>query len=220
MNTKWIKRTFAGIAMNAISLAPSLLPSMCEQNLYSSESAIFYEIPKNMNNENLEDIVKLQRDNKYRKKAMEQNSDKIVAPYYRSVPSGYCSKYAIKASKNLFGKEFVSQDAWNLRYKNKVVDEIDSIGEIKELIIDDKLTPGMIVGVYNPKSNKNRRKDLERHRIKYSHVVVYAGINKEFEPEFIQQYGRRIEKLTLNELIEKGLTPKEIIDVSKELASK
>jgi len=219
--TKTMKKT---IASALISGATVLGPSMCEKTVYSNTNQE-YNVQNEISNtidrlgkSNLEKRIKQQREYIFEQKSIEQNSDKIKAPHYKNIPPGYCARYATTASKKMFGKEYENHEAWNLRYKNKIVENLDSIGELKELVINGKLEPGMIIGIYNPKSNKNKRKDLTHNKIKYSHVMVYAGINKDNELEFIHQLGKKIEKINLSDIQElenKGWKLIEILDDSE-----
>ncbi len=144
-------------------------------------------------------------------KMQEQSSDEIPTPYFR-LKKDRCSQYSRLAAKKLFGKEYNSGHAWNLRYSNKVVHEIQKQESIKDLIIRDKLEPGMLIGVYQPRSSYKNRKDEKGQKVKYTHVITYLGLNNQGKPEFVNQLGRRIQRITDEDFSKKKFTPKEIID--------
>ncbi|MCX6750843.1 MAG: hypothetical protein NTZ83_05275, partial [Candidatus Pacearchaeota archaeon] len=132
-------------------------------NFINENSKNTKEIYESYESSRLEKLVEEYRESVFKQRAEEQSSDKIRVPYFR-ISSGNCSEYAKKSAHKLFGKEYVwdkkkhdAGAAWNLRYYNPVINEIDSIGEIKELIIEGNLKPGMILGMYNPKSKYNRK---------------------------------------------------------------
>ncbi len=158
----------------------------------------------------LEEIAKRNKERLLYQKHLEQNSEKINPPIYR-LNSDHCSEYALLAARKLFGKEYNWRNTWDLRYKNQVVSEIKNNENILELIINNKLKPGMIVGTKIPNSNYENEIDLEGNKAKYTHVLVYVGINQDNEPEFIHQLGSRIMKSSLLELEKKKFIPKEII---------
>jgi hypothetical protein len=221
MKTKFLKKTATSLGFSLLSL----LPSLYEKPSYSSSETGYNAkqemeiIQKSM----LEDLVKKERNFLFEQRAEEQSSDEIKAPSIK-VKKDHCAEYATKAAYKLFNKKYNRHDAWNLQYTNQIVNELDSIGEIKELIIRGYLKPGMLIGTKRPLTQKQLKKygkDLKGNTPEYTHVVVYAGVNDNLEPEFVQQYGRKIEKLTLSELVNKDLIPVEILDTSdKQLEEK
>jgi hypothetical protein len=159
---------------------------------------------------NLERMI--ERDQTFNKRIQEQSSDEISAPQYRLDPE-HCSQYARLSAKRLFDKEYIGADAWNLRYKNKVAHHLKENEDFKELITNNILRPGMMVGVKQPnnRTSYENKKDLEGNKAKYTHVILYVGLNDSGEPEFIHQYGRKKEKITEKDFEKRKLTPKEII---------
>ncbi len=219
--SKLFKRFVLGAGLNALTLAGSLH----NQNAYSSANL---EKNHSVNFSNLEEAVltKEEKEKKFNEKVIEYNSSKIKLPYYHNIPPGFCSQYAKTVAKNLFNKEYVweknkpnSGAAWNLRYSNEVVEKLDSLGEIKELIINDVLKPGMLVGIYNPKSRHNNKKDLKGNKVDYTHVMLYVGIDKKGEPEFFHQIGSKIERINLSKIRDfeqKGWKVIEVIDAKQD----
>ena len=96
-------------------------------------------------------------------------------PHYslREVPPFHCARYARYIARDLFGKNYAPADAWNLRYHNGLT--LDVTDDIESLVHSGQLKPGMIVGIYNPRSCNNQRKDEIRQPIRYSHVAVFLG---------------------------------------------
>jgi hypothetical protein len=159
---------------------------------------------------------KINKNKKYSIETLEVKKEGIeinIEPPFLKVKPNHCARYAIQASNKLFGKEYNYEDAWNLRYSNKILKEIRSFQEVNW----DSIPEGTILGVYNPKSNYNKRKDKKNKKIKYSHVVLYVGNDNKENPWFIHQWGKEIEKISIEGLLEKKLRPIEIID-SKSLS--
>ena len=163
--------------------------------------------------EEAKEIARRKRDALFDQEALKDNSDKIKQPYFRLNPS-HCSKYARLSAKKLFKKEYIAEDAWNLKYANKTIydfKENETLNDsttyetLKDLIIKGTLEPGMIVGAKLDipaklyKKYGNRGFDKKRNKIDYTHVMLYIGLNKEKQPEFIQHWGRKIEKITLED---------------------
>ena len=228
MKYKFLKKTAIGMGLSFATL----LPSFYEKSVYSSSETGYdtqkgvefadYKFRKSI----LEELVKKERESLFEKRAIEQSSDKIKLPYFNIIPS-HCSEYAKKAAKKLFNKEYVWDKekknggaAWNLRYYNPIIEQLDSIGEIKELIIDGRLKQGMIIGMYNPKSPHNRKKDVTGNKVEYTHIMTYGGINKR-EIEFFHQLGSKIERANLNrikELENKGWKVIEVLNAPDNLS--
>jgi hypothetical protein len=166
--------------------------------------------PENNLTKSLERII--ERDHIFEQRGIENNSEGVRAPRYR-IEANHCSQYAALSARKLFDKKYNRHEAWNLRYKNKIVHEIKENETIKDLIIDGKLKPGMILGIEYPESSHVNDKDLMGDTVKYTHVAVYMGINNK-EPEFIHQFGENIEKITEEDFEKKNLIPKEILDVN------
>ncbi len=117
-----------------------------------------------------------------------------------------CANYATQAAEKLYRKHYTPANAWNLRDNNNILFPINSYEELETLAKDKIIQPGMIIGTYNPSSSRNKKNRL------YTHVVLYIGINKQGEPEFVHQWGSKIKQWTLSELKAKKLKPIEVID--------
>jgi hypothetical protein len=138
-------------------------------------------------------------------------ADTIYLPKIRVKPS-HCSEYAVKSAKDIFGKEYIRQNAWNLRYYNKIEKSIENSDSLYSYLSKREFSEGVIIGMYNPHSKYNRKYDFNRKRVKYSHVVLYIGLDSLQNPQFIHQWGRKKEKVGLEGLLEKGLRPVEVLD--------
>ena len=69
----------------------------------------------------------------------------------------------------------------------------------------------MIVGFDNPNSRYKNHRDRKGKKAKYTHVSLYLGTNGK-DLQFAHQFGKKIEKVNLNELINNDLIPKEVLD--------
>lgn len=171
--------------------------------------------PETKIQQNLERII--EKGKIFEEKIKEQSSDEIKAPQYNT-PRDYCSRYARIAAENIFGKKYSWEDAWNLRYKDKIAHHFNENDSFKELITNNILRPGMLVGVKQPdnKTSHENDKDLEGNKVKYTHIILYAGLNDSGEPEFLHQYGRKKEKINEKDFEKFGFTPKEIITTKED----
>ncbi len=188
---------------NIVLATALLLAGSSYQNNFSKDHN-----PDKLLANRLERII--EKDKIFERKILEQSSDEISAPQYRTPPD-YCSRYAKIAAENLFGKEYVREKAWNLRYKNKIASPFKEDQNLKELVTNNILRPGMLIGIYNPKSDYNNKIDLEGNKAKYTHIATFLGINDSGELEFAHQFGKKSDKITEQELRKKKLVPKEII---------
>ena len=149
-------------------------------------------------------------------KVQEDNiaDNKIVpeAPVYDEykVPAGYCARYVRYAARDLFGVEYPSADAWKLRDADGI-DEIKvSNDNLENLANKDRLKPGMLVGVYNPKSKYNSNEEVKK--VGYSHVVLFLGKDKDGRLWFADKFGSKTRKKTIEDLKkENGLVPVEVL---------
>ena len=146
---------------------------------------------------------KIKKDFLWDKAIKEQSTKDLNKPYYHIKPN-HCSKYARLSTKKVFGKKYNGADAWNLQYSNPVIYEFKGNEKIKDLIIDEILKPGMLLGskwpVKNIKKYGKYGKDIKGNPIEYTHVVTYWGINDKKEPLFLHQWGRNQELKTEKEL--------------------
>ncbi len=191
---------------------------------YENQAYEFYEKSR------LEEILKKEQEIIFEEKKQEQNTNGIKIPYYKIDPNS-CSKYARLSAKKIFGKEYNPANAWDLKYDNKILynfhpEEIinDSIiyESLRKKVIDGTLKPGMILVTsrdMKPNEYKNYRtyrfpgKDKEGNKIEETHAILYLGINKEGEFEFLNQWVNKIEKMTINDFKhKKNLKPRIILD--------
>jgi hypothetical protein len=151
----------------------------------------------------------------FQRRIKEQSSDEIQPPYYKLNPN-MCARYATLAAKNLFDEEYKTGNAWNMRYSNKIAHPLKNKEKLTDLIIDNILRPGMIIGAEQPRSKYKGVKDSQGNKAEYTHVLLYVGLNDNKQPEFIHQFGRRIEKITEKDFEKRKLTPKEIITTKED----
>ncbi|PIN93907.1 hypothetical protein COU54_01185 [Candidatus Pacearchaeota archaeon CG10_big_fil_rev_8_21_14_0_10_31_24] len=135
---------------------------------------------------------------------------KVPVYSFDEVPAGYCARYARLVAESLFEEKFVPENAWNLRYSNKVVKDLDR-NNLANLIRDGEIKPGMILGIYNPNSLNNLRSDKSGRKIKYSHVGLYLGTNSFGEGLVAHQYIKDTKVESISDLELEGLILKEVI---------
>ena len=179
------------------------------------------EISKNVRDKQATEVMHRYRESLYNKIAEEQSTRYIRLPHYSLSPN-HCAQYARMSAKKLFGKNYWGADAWNLQYSNSVVYEFKGNEDLKDLIINGVLEPGMLVTSSFPvkdiKKYGRRGKDNKGKAIKDTHVIVYDGVNANGVPEFSHQWGSRIQKNTEEELKQKyNLKFGKILDDGKDL---
>lgn len=124
-----------------------------------------------------------------------------------------CARYARSIAKDLFGKKYRPEDAWDLQYANRVVASVGEEDSLEKLADKGTLKPGMMVGVFNPDSKYNSRKDRNGRPVRYTHVITYLGDDPQTsEPLFADQFGKQTRVQTEEELRDGGLIPRQIID--------
>lgn len=128
------------------------------------------------------------------------------------VPAGMCSRYVRKAALDVFGIQYPSADAWDMR-NSLNIDEIKVNSEkLIQLAKDGTLKPGMILGIYYPKSHYNVR--AEKAGAGYTHLGIYLGKDNE-KLYFADKFGKLTRtKISLDELVSKGLEPRELLFLS------
>lgn len=126
------------------------------------------------------------------------------------VPPNMCSRYVRKAGEDLFGKEYPSADAWELR-DFLGIDEmkVGSFENLKDLEMNGRLKPGMILGVHNPKSKYNQR--AQQTGAGYTHVMIYLG-KQDGRMYFADKFGPNTRtKVSLEDIAKSNLEPIEIL---------
>lgn len=140
----------------------------------------------------------------------------IKAPVYSSstVPTNMCSRYVRLAAKDLFGIEYPSADAWDIRDDQHVKEIVlGDFNSLRRLVDEDKITPGMIIGFYNPSSKYNSR--AQEDGAGYTHVMLYVGKDGS-EPVLADKFGKETRVLSLEELSKTKIVPKEAMYISRD----
>ncbi len=125
------------------------------------------------------------------------------------LPSANCALYARLATEQLFNKHYTHSHAWDRRYNDVLVAKVDN-KSLKDFEASGILKPGMIIGMYNPKSTYNNWLDSKNKKVTYTHNVVYLGKDKG-NLVFGHQFGT-VRTQTLEQILHDGLVPREIID--------
>lgn len=166
--------------------------------------------------QSLERII--EREKTFHQRIQEQSSDEIKAPKYKTKGSK-CSRYVRQSARDLFGKTYFWRDAWDLRYPSEIVHTFSEKQgeklerELKELIIDGVLTQGAVIGIKQPDDQTayENEIDQEGNIAKYTHVIVYGGLDPNGKPVFFHEYGFDQEKISLDYFKENNFTPIEVI---------
>jgi hypothetical protein len=144
------------------------------------------------------------------------HSQALKIPVYTEISASktpQCAKYARHVAKDVFGKTYQPDDAWDLQYKNKVVAQVSRRTTLEKLADRGILRPGMMVGIYNPRSDFNSGRDEKGKPREYTHVIVYLGDDpKTSEPLFADQFGQDTRVKTEKQLKRTGLVPREILN--------
>lgn len=121
-----------------------------------------------------------------------------------------CALRACEIAEHHFGKHYEPSAAWDRKYLDVVVARGDDLA-LEALISQDVVTPGMLVGMYNPKSSYLDGVDMNGQQRAFTHIVVYLG-KKDGNALFAHQYGPEISVVTENGLRALGLTSKYVFD--------
>jgi len=145
---------------------------------------------------------------------VELESGEMEVPVFSrfKLTPGSCSGYARRVASELFGKDFSHANAWDRRYVDNVVCGVETNVELEALERFETLKPGMIVGVFYPRSYYNGAKDMEGNPVAYTHNLVYLGRDKTGELTFAEQFGVNTRTRTLAEFSDHGFEAREIID--------
>ena len=139
--------------------------------------------------------------------------NQIEVPYYPLTLVGLfeCAKYVRLAAKQIFGKHFARCNAWDRRYEDAVVAEINgtALGDLQRQRI---LQQGMVVGFYNPESHYKNHRDIKGKPIRYSHNALFVGLSSRGRLLFAHQYGAETRLQDVNSILRQGLEPIEILD--------
>lgn len=138
---------------------------------------------------------------------------KIEVPVYNHIKlkSGNCSGYVRLAAKDIFGEEYQPETAaWDRRHKDMPICKVERNEQLVELAEQGILQPGMIVGVFYPRSTHLNEMGMDGEKVPYTHNMLYLGRNDEGKLVFAEQFGR-IRTRTLEQFAENGLEAREII---------
>lgn len=137
-----------------------------------------------------------------------------------TVPSNFCGRYAVNASKKHYDNEFTRGNAWDMRYDNKIIEKLEKnpYRALDSLRMIGELSPGMILGVYNPGSGQNGKKDKKGIERKYTHVMMFAGKNKEGKLMYDHKWGGKTLRVDHEWMKARNIAPKEVFGVKNDPA--
>ena len=118
-----------------------------------------------------------------------------------------CSRYARLFAKEHFGIRYASAHAWDRKYVDRIVCEVDSNKKLIDYIKSGLVSPGMMIGVYNPDSKWNDELDSRGNKIVSSHVLLYLGENGG-SPIFTDQFASDFLFRNVNDFDNDGLVAK------------
>ncbi len=132
-----------------------------------------------------------------------------------------CSGYVRNAAEDLFGKEFSWSNAWDRIHNDDVV--VSNVANNDELITyvnQGVLKPGMVLGIRCPGSSFSDRLDQTGNPVRNTHNELYLGAedvnrNGKFDTNelyFAHQFITNIERITLEDMNQRGLEAVYIVD--------
>jgi len=138
------------------------------------------------------------------------------APRYRRLVDD-CSQYTRRAANELFGIKYSWAHAWDrpkienslYKFESKKFDYEGKIIELDSLFKKGVLERGVIFGFYNSKSKYNSKKRA------YTHVNLFAGVDKAGEYWVLENRGRHQGATSLKELNRQGYDLREILIENK-----
>ncbi len=157
-----------------------------------------------------EQIIQREKQNNLETK-VKKNKILKDAPSYKGYSNGHCAGYAISVARDYFNKNIYFAPAWDAGYANRITRKISGNEEFKKLALENKISPGVIVGTFYSKSFYLNKRDMKGNKVKYTHLMVYAGIENG-EPIFYHQFIDKTEKIKLSKLSTKHLNIQEVID--------
>lgn len=129
-----------------------------------------------------------------------------------------CAGYAVTLARDRYCKDFIFQDAWNIRFRNESVTRIKSEDHVNYLVNEEILKPGMILAVRYLDSNYLRNQvDGEGFPREYTHLVVFVGTDEKGIPTFQHQFEGREESITWDGLEDLNSRPIELFDAKGEI---
>jgi hypothetical protein len=125
--------------------------------------------------------------------------------------AGWCSGYATRAAKELFGIKFNRGHAWNLRYSNLAISaEGDKLRD--QLKAANK---GDLIGIYFPVSKYNGQNDSSGEIRLYTHVALNLGEDEKGQYRILHNFNGPREEVLEDFLNRKSCKVKEIIKGKK-----
>jgi hypothetical protein len=175
------------------------------------------------NGSNLDETYKTEKVQTYLEKKAEKEAFETrnyldfigPSPKYRT-SGGNCSRYARSVGKDFYGKDYFWADAWDRRHLDEVIysfskDE-NAFEKIKDLEKEGTLNKGMLLGVYH-RPPKNSERDIYGRKAKYSHVVIFRGIDKKTGKfYFDHEWGSKQDTISLDFMENKGWKLMDLID--------
>ncbi len=151
------------------------------------------------------------------KEIIEDNQEQTVRiPVYDDTRPGYCAQYIRKLSEDLDGRSFPPTHAWNVRYLELEYFVSLNVDSFLELSKSGKLEEGMVIGIRNPNSKHNSRKDETGNKVMYTHLARYCGNSNE-GPLIAHNYnGGRVDVADSEFWQDSGLIPVEAFRVKGE----
>jgi hypothetical protein len=118
--------------------------------------------------------------------------------------------------RDFYGKDYFFANAWDRRHLDKLLYSFNKdenpFEKIKELEEQGKLNKGMVLGVYHRPPKKDE-KDIYGKTAKYSHVVIFKGIDKKTgEFYFDHEWGYKQDTISLSSMKQKGWKIYDLID--------
>ena len=144
----------------------------------------------------------------------------VKVPVYSPeiVPKGYCSRYVRLADKDLFNVSVPACDAWNMRYDMLLAEEFSDDWEkdIAVTVERNEIKPGMLTGIFYPKSRHLEKKDEKGSKVKYTHIALFIGIDKNGASVFAEKFGKRTQLTLPKDFASRGMRIIEILNPIKE----
>jgi len=123
---------------------------------------------------------------------------------------GYQCSLTVRENAEEHGKTINPADAHSLKYNNNVSFENLTVESLRELVTEGKIGQWDGLTLYNPSSKFNEGLDNQGNKKGNTHVASYIGTRKG-EPLFAHQHAYKTKVNTLEELIDMGFSPVEVI---------
>jgi len=156
------------------------------------------------------------------KEAFEQRNylDSIASAPKYPTPGGECSGYVREVGRDFYGKNYFFADAWDRRNLDKLIysfsEKENTFEKIKALEKEGILNKGMVLGVYH-RPPKSSEKDIYGKNAKYSHVIIFRGIDRETgEFYFDHEWGKKQDTISLSFIKQKNWKIVDLLDENPE----